>query len=125
MTTAAENLAGSVVEKKEEKVEKRRALGRGLESLLPGPRVVAPSPERSGVGLSAPQSPQGLKPESSSAANGTAEAVPFPTSMDARGSGSVGEQQVPRFARNDNGMGLPASEEMEAKRAEPALSLSK
>ena len=25
-----------------EKVEKRRALGRGLESLLPGPRVVAP-----------------------------------------------------------------------------------
>jgi ParB family transcriptional regulator, chromosome partitioning protein len=39
-TSAAENLAGHVVEKKEEKVEKRRALGRGLESLLPGPRVV-------------------------------------------------------------------------------------
>ena len=31
--------------KKDEKVEKRRALGRGLESLLPGPRVVAPSRE--------------------------------------------------------------------------------
>ena len=30
-------------EKKDEKVEKRRALGRGLESLLPGPRVVTPS----------------------------------------------------------------------------------
>src|SRR5271169_5121338 len=43
-TSAAENLAGRVGEKKEEKVEKRRALGRGLESLLPGPRVVA-SPE--------------------------------------------------------------------------------
>ncbi len=42
MTTAAtaENLSGRGVEKKEEKVEKRRALGRGLESLLPGPRVV-------------------------------------------------------------------------------------
>jgi len=39
MTTAT-----NVVEKKEEKPEKRRALGRGLESLLPGPRVV-PSPE--------------------------------------------------------------------------------
>jgi hypothetical protein len=26
-----------------EKVEKRRALGRGLESLLPGPRVVFPA----------------------------------------------------------------------------------
>jgi ParB family transcriptional regulator, chromosome partitioning protein len=30
-------------EKKDEKVEKRRALGRGLESLLPGPRVVTAS----------------------------------------------------------------------------------
>ena len=41
-TTAAENLAGHpVMEKKEEKVKNRRALGRGLESLLPGPRVVA------------------------------------------------------------------------------------
>jgi len=35
----------AVVEKKEDKVEKRRALGRGLESLLPGPRVVAPGGE--------------------------------------------------------------------------------
>src|SRR5580658_9019733 len=42
-TTAAENLARHpVTEKKEEKVEKRRALGRGLESLLPGLRVIAP-----------------------------------------------------------------------------------
>src|ERR1022692_2827869 len=40
MTTgaAAENTAGRAGDK--EKVEKRRALGRGLESLLPGPRVV-------------------------------------------------------------------------------------
>src|SRR5271170_185155 len=42
MTTAADNTAGRAVEKKEEKVEKRRALGRGLESLLPGPRIVMP-----------------------------------------------------------------------------------
>ena len=42
-TSAAENFAGRVGEKKDEKVEKRRALGRGLESLLPGPRVVQPS----------------------------------------------------------------------------------
>ena len=41
MTTAAEKVAGHAgAEKKDEKVEKRRALGRGLESLLPGPRVV-------------------------------------------------------------------------------------
>jgi ParB family chromosome partitioning protein len=32
-------------EKKDEKVEKRKALGRGLASLLPGPRVVAASTE--------------------------------------------------------------------------------
>ena len=37
-TSAAENLAGRVGDK--EKVEKRRALGRGLASLLPGPRAV-------------------------------------------------------------------------------------
>ncbi|HEX4785363.1 MAG TPA: ParB/RepB/Spo0J family partition protein [Candidatus Sulfotelmatobacter sp.] len=37
-TSAAENLAGRAGDK--EKVEKRRALGRGLASLLPGPRVV-------------------------------------------------------------------------------------
>ncbi|HWY21827.1 MAG TPA: ParB/RepB/Spo0J family partition protein [Candidatus Acidoferrum sp.] len=43
MTTAAEKVAVQPAEKKEEKVEKRRALGRGLESLLPGPRVVTPS----------------------------------------------------------------------------------
>src|SRR5271154_7606581 len=43
-TSAAENLAGNpALAKKEEKVEKRRALGRGLESLLPGPRVVQAS----------------------------------------------------------------------------------
>jgi ParB family chromosome partitioning protein len=90
-TSAAEKLAGSVVEKKEEKVEKRRALGRGLESLLPGPRVVGspahlPSPPfakdaKDGPPADAP-SPQGLKSESSPAMGGTAEAVPFPTSLE-------------------------------------------
>src|ERR1700704_3346522 len=49
-TAAAEKLSGVVgtprekpadVSKDKEKAEKRRALGRGLESLLPGPRMVA------------------------------------------------------------------------------------
>jgi ParB family transcriptional regulator, chromosome partitioning protein len=65
----------TVAEKKDEKVEKRKALGRGLASLLPGPRVVAPG----GAAVAREQAPQGLKPESSGAAIGTAEAVPFPT----------------------------------------------
>jgi ParB family transcriptional regulator, chromosome partitioning protein len=35
----------AVAEKKDDKAEKRKALGRGLASLLPGPRVVAPPAE--------------------------------------------------------------------------------
>jgi ParB family chromosome partitioning protein len=50
--SAAEKLTERVVEKKDEKPEKRRALGRGLESLLPGPRVVAPGAVAPAVGLS-------------------------------------------------------------------------
>src|SRR5271169_593421 len=42
-TVAAEKTVGE-----KEKVEKRRALGRGLESLLPGPRVVSGAPGQSG-----------------------------------------------------------------------------
>jgi ParB family chromosome partitioning protein len=38
-------MANTAVENLKEKVEKRRALGRGLESLLPGPRVVAAVPK--------------------------------------------------------------------------------
>jgi ParB family chromosome partitioning protein len=93
-TSAAEKLGGHVAgEKKDEKVEKRRALGRGLESLLPGPRVVIPGAEN--------RVPSGAK--SGAAA---AEAMPFPTTRaggetSAEGSGDAGEQQVPRFARND------------------------
>jgi ParB family transcriptional regulator, chromosome partitioning protein len=48
-TAAAQNLATSE-NKRDEKPEKRKALGRGLESLLPGPRaVVAPPTPRAAV----------------------------------------------------------------------------
>ncbi len=78
-TSAAEKVAGqAVAEKKEEKAEKRRALGRGLASLLPGPRVVRPSPES--------------RVASTEAGVGAAGAEV---------GGGVGEQQIPRFARND------------------------
>ena len=96
MTTATEK-AAVPAEKKEEKVEKRRALGRGLESLLPGPRVVASTEYR--VPSTGSSAPQGLKPESSSATSGTAEAVPFPTSVDQpvepKGSGAAFEELLP------------------------------
>jgi ParB family chromosome partitioning protein len=43
----------AVVEKKDEKLEKRKALGRGLASLLPGPRAV-PSPDNVSAPKAAP-----------------------------------------------------------------------
>jgi len=69
-------------EKKDEKVEKRRALGRGLESLLPGPRVVRPSVEPSAT------------------SGGKAEPAPRPHIPE---SGRIPgtETNVPRFARED------------------------
>ena len=81
MTTAAEKVAGPA-----EKVEKRRALGRGLESLLPGPRVVtspgsrAASPDTAYVGEAA------------------------------------GETKAPRFARDDSRSESSSAKEMEASR---------
>src|SRR5437868_9766818 len=57
MTTAtAGNLAGPAGDKEKDKMEKRRALGRGLASLLPGPRVVAPPP----AATAPPAAPAGI-----------------------------------------------------------------
>jgi len=60
MTTsnaAADTAAKTGTEKAREKLaEKRRALGRGLESLLPGPRVVPASPARPPAAPTLPQS---------------------------------------------------------------------
>ena len=68
---AAENVAG----REKEKVEKRRALGRGLESLLPGPRVVAPpgatAPGQSSGTAGKPQVPHFVRNDKSEG-----EAVP-------------------------------------------------
>ena len=67
---------GAEKDKDKDKVEKRRALGRGLESLLPGPRVVSPPfverardgapgvgvPVRDGGDAGGQQVPRGLSP---------------------------------------------------------------
>ena len=89
MTSTA--AAGKVGEK--DKIEKRRALGRGLESLLPGPRVVptaAPAAATQGQNL------QSIPNAESGGAVGTRAGAPAP-----HGQGA-GEQQVPHFVRNDN-----------------------
>ena len=114
MTTAAEKVAGPA-EKKEEKVEKRRALGRGLESLLPGPRVVASHEPRV-------PSPETTPPFAKDAKDG----APGPV----QGSGDGGETKVPRFARDDSHREQQSAEEMDAGRTgvsnphEPSLSPS-
>jgi ParB family chromosome partitioning protein len=82
-------------EKKDEKVEKRKALGRGLESLLPGPRVVSANNEsRGGAGTAT------------------------------HGSGAAGETKVPRFARDDKNIEPTGSAGMEATRTEPGSHLA-
>jgi len=98
MTTAAEKVAGqAVVEKKEEKVEKRRALGRGLASLLPGPRVVAEQP-----------SAVSHQPSAISAPSVTADVT--------LGGNASAETKIPRFARDDSSREGQASPELEASR---------
>ena len=69
-TSTAENLAGhSDKDKDKEKMEKRRALGRGLASLLPGPRVVpgVGAPGQRGAVVGGPQVPPSGRNDSASA----------------------------------------------------------
>jgi len=68
-TSTAGNLAEHTEKEHKEKAEKRRALGRGLESLLPGPRVVA------GTGVAVPAKDQQQNPASRSS-----ETLPHATS---------------------------------------------
>ena len=85
-TSAAEKLAGYASEKKDEKVEKRRALGRGLASLLPGARVVAEQPSAVSRQPSAIGAPS------------VASSVPL-------GGNASGESKIPRIARDDKALG--------------------
>src|ERR1700691_3119766 len=86
-TAAVEKVAGQAIEKKD---EKRRALGRGLASLLPGPRVVVASPE-SRVAAAAPQ-----QPSAQDATDGT--------------SANPSETTIPHFVRNDKNVRNDKSE---------------
>lgn len=78
-----------VIEKKDEKAEKRKALGRGLASLLPGPRVVASL------------EPRAVSQESAAGSSAV------------QSGGHAGEKQVPHFVRNDKGQGDESSNHVE------------
>ena len=87
---------GVVAEKKDEKVEKRKALGRGLAALLPGPRMVPGG----GTTRERNDMPPGLKPAASKV-EATAEAAA--ASLDEGLVVHSGQNEVPRFARDDKG----------------------
>jgi ParB family transcriptional regulator, chromosome partitioning protein len=86
MTTGSAAKAGHSGEKEKEKTGIRRALGRGLESLLPGPRVVAAARPV-------------VAPGQAAGDTGMRAGVPAPHDQ---GGGAPGEQQVPHSVRNDN-----------------------
>src|ERR1035438_9479867 len=69
-TSAAENTAG----RDKEKVEKRRALGRGLESLLPGPRGGPGAPAQSSGAGGKQQVPHFVRNDKASSENPVGEA---------------------------------------------------
>jgi ParB family transcriptional regulator, chromosome partitioning protein len=71
-------MATTLAEKKDEKVEKRKALGRGLASLLPGPRAVtAPAPRVPSPASVQETGPIGVEPAASTEiATGTAPSAP-------------------------------------------------
>jgi ParB family transcriptional regulator, chromosome partitioning protein len=98
MTTATAGSAVGSADKDKEKVEKRRALGRGLASLLPGPRVVAPQGAAPAVvpgdgsartGVSAPHStlPHSTPPHST-APHSTVSVPPHASAADVGAEGS-------------------------------------
>src|SRR5438270_8011402 len=119
MATTTAEAAGHPAEKEKEKVEKRRALGRGLESLLPGPRVVA------GPAASAAVVPRQAIPAQSS---GAAEETEVPFGELRAGSHFVRDDstQLDGSALRAATADVSAVVEMAATaRAEPALSLPK
>ncbi len=108
-------MSKAAVEKVEQKgPEKRRALGRGLESLLPGPRVVAvPSagtqqiPQRGFAPVrndSAVGDLQGVVESDGSDVSSSATTGPLLATEARSGApGTVVEVGVPHFVRNDKG----------------------
>jgi ParB family transcriptional regulator, chromosome partitioning protein len=96
-TAAAGKVAGQAADKDKDKVEKRRALGRGLASLLPGPRVVPPAASPVGQGIAAPAIGGAAGTRTGVSAPHGQSGVTVPTFHSA-----AGEQQVPHFVRNDN-----------------------
>jgi hypothetical protein len=106
-TSAAEKLAGKAGEKEKEKEKTgiRRALGRGLESLLPGPRVVPRAPLAPALGQSSAAAGGQQVPFDSAAPNGAA-----PLRADSHSvRNDISKDQVGNEKGNGNGDALNGS----------------
>jgi ParB family chromosome partitioning protein len=103
-TSAAEKLAGKAGEKEKEKTGIRRALGRGLESLLPGPRVVPRAPVAPALGQSSGAVGEQQVPFDSAAPNG---AAPLRAGSHVRN--DIPKEQVRNEKGNDKGHALDGS----------------
>ncbi len=101
---AVENLA-------KEKVEKRRALGRGLESLLPGPRVVAGVPKAA----ASPTEPITIQAVVEDAVTSSPSVSTLPAAAELRSAGQLGAavptQTLPHIAAEDETISLSAQAE--------------
>jgi ParB family transcriptional regulator, chromosome partitioning protein len=110
MTTAtAQNKAEHSTDR--DKAEKRRALGRGLESLLPRPKVVPAPVEGTHQGASVPAQPQGIgelrSPGQPRAAVPTSSAVAAATGIPSTFDSAAGDLHVAEASRT----GAPAPHE--------------
>jgi ParB family transcriptional regulator, chromosome partitioning protein len=121
-TSTAANVAGQA-EKDKEKVEKRRALGRGLESLLPGPRVVSsnPAPMQHSAPQQVPHRPAPVRNDIPSAAstapanasNGIEDGTEAPnsTAVELRSTGQPGAAVPTSSSSSEEGIEILAMAE--------------
>jgi ParB family transcriptional regulator, chromosome partitioning protein len=111
MTTAtAGNVAGSKEKEKEkEKAGMRRALGRGLASLLPGPRMVspaAPAPQK-------PPAPPSVSPPAATPHSPVAGVTPVSAAATSAASGRVAQPEVAAEPGTRLGPAAPPTNEPE------------
>ena len=113
MTTAtAGNLAGhSDKDKDKDKSEKRRALGRGLASLLPGPRILNPfaKPASTEGASPATKAPSSLEPADASPSTISESADPVHAAEDSHSSQKQGEVGHPSSASLAANAGQPGA----------------
>jgi ParB family chromosome partitioning protein len=110
-TAAAGNTAGQAADKEKEKTGMRRALGRGLASLLPGPRAVATPPAAASVAAPASQASatEGSGPRASAASSIPTTTVVQPSVPHAPGVAGVSSAATGKGGDSETRAGAPSA----------------